>query len=180
MAFLSQQQIQEMVAEAQSSSSGRYFNPAQIAQDTEVRIRIMDFPGITGYEAWTTENKPMRFQLKPTEMPENIKTDDSGQRQMKQFISGICYDYTDGVFKCFTFTQKTLRDFLVKFAADEEYGDPTGYDIKIGRKGEMLLTKYSFTPSPPKALTDKLSTEWKEQKAKCNLDAMFTGEEVFS
>lgn len=180
MAFLTQQQVQELVAEDSSSSSGRYLNPAQIEQGTEVRIRIMDFPGVTGYEGWTIERKPVRFQVKPAEMPENIQVDDSGQKRIKQFMAGICYDYTDGIFKCFSLTQITLRKALLKFCADEEYGDPSGYDIKIGRTGEKLLTTYTFSPSPPKAFSEKLCKEWEDQMPKCNLKALFNGEEVFS
>jgi hypothetical protein len=36
---------------------------------------------------------------------------------------------------------------LAVLAQDEEYGDPTGYDIKIKRVGQGLETTYTITPS---------------------------------
>ena len=180
MAFLSQEKVKELVAETASSSSGRYFNVAKIDSGTEVRIRIMDMDGVTGHECWTVENKPVRFEKKPLEIPENIKTDDSGQKQIKAFLAAIIYDYSDGMFKCMSITQKSIKESLLKFLADDDYGDPSGYDIKIGRTGEKLLTSYTLIPSPPKVLSEKLAKEWNDQKGKCNLHALFTGEEVFS
>ena len=180
MAFLSQEKVKELVAETASSSSGRYFNVAKIDNGSEVRLRIMDMDGVTGYEAWNVDNKPVRFEQKPVEIPENIKTDDSGQKQIKAFLAAIVYDYSDGMFKCMSITQKSIKESLLKFIADDDYGDPSGYDIKIGRTGEKLLTSYTLIPSPPKALSEKLAKEWHEQKDKCNLNALFSGEEVFS
>lgn len=36
---------------------------------------------------------------------------------------------------------------LAALAQDEEWGDPTGYDIKVSRKGTELETKYTIVPS---------------------------------
>ena len=40
----------------------------------------------------------------------------------------------------------TFYKNLANIASDTDYGDPTGYDIKIKREGEMLETKYHLTP----------------------------------
>lgn len=180
MAFLSPAKIKELVAETSSSSSGRYFNVSKIESGTEVRIRIMDVDGVTGYEAWTNENKCMRFEQKPEELPENIKMDDSGKKQIKPFLAAIIYDYSDGVFKCMVITQKSIKESLLRYCADDDYGCPSRYDIKIGRTGENLLTSYTLIPSPPKDLSEKILKEWSVEREKCNLKALFAGEEVFS
>ena len=40
---------------------------------------------------------------------------------------------------------------IKKYSKDPEYGDPTKYDIKIGREGTGMKTQYSTTPSPNKS-----------------------------
>jgi len=49
----------------------------------------------------------------------------------------------------------TVQKQLRNLAHDEDWGDPTGYDITIKREGEGLQTKYFITPRPKKPLSDE-------------------------
>lgn len=48
---------------------------------------------------------------------------------------------------------------LAALAQDEEWGDPTGYDIKISREGTELDTKYSIVPSANREPLDSEARE---------------------
>lgn len=61
---------------------------------------------------------------------------------------------------------------LANLAKDEEWGDPSTYDIKVRREGSGTETEYHLNPSPAKS---KLTTEQLEKVAKINLSNMYQG-----
>ena len=124
--FLSAGVIDEIANE--SSSSGRYINPSKLTG--EKRLRFFG-EGVTGYSAWTLDKKPIRWESKPAELPADLAPDLSGKISVKRFLAGLVYDYEAADFKILEITQRTLMDQLFKFMKDEDYGDPTTYDIKI-------------------------------------------------
>jgi hypothetical protein len=170
-AFLSAAAIEEISKE--SSGSGRYLNPNKITD--EVRVRFFG-EGITGFEAWTVANKPIRWETKPEELPSNIKQQE-GYQTIKRFIAGVVYDYSADDFKILQITQKTLMDQLFKFISDEDYGEPTGYDIKISKSGEGKKTEYSLVAAPPKAVKAELQERF--DNFQCFLPRLFDGEDPF-
>jgi hypothetical protein len=170
-AFLSAAAIEEISKE--SSGSGRYLNPAKITD--EVRVRFFG-AGITGFEAWTVDNKPIRWETKPEELPSNIRQQE-GYQTIKRFIAGVVYDYSADDFKILQITQKTLMDQLFKFISDEDYGDPTSYDIKISKSGEGKKTEYSLVAAPPKTVKAELQERF--ENFKCDLPRLFDGEDPF-
>jgi hypothetical protein len=170
--FLSATAIEEISKE--SSGSGRYLNPAKITD--EVRVRFFG-SGITGFEAWTIDNKPVRWETKPEELPANIRQQE-GYQTIKRFIAGLVYDYSANDFKILQITQKTLMDQLFKFISDEDYGDPTGYDIKISKTGEGKKTEYSLVAAPPKAIKSDIQQRFDDLR--CDLNRLFDGEDPFA
>lgn len=48
---------------------------------------------------------------------------------------------------------------IAAFAADDDYGDPTQYSIKITRTGQGLETKYNVVPSPKKTTLAELDSD---------------------
>jgi hypothetical protein len=60
----------------------------------------------------------------------------------------------------------TVQKQIKAMVDDEEYGDPTKYDLKITKTGEKLTTKYSVLPMKERPLTD----EEKALIAGCTLD----------
>ena len=170
-AFLSSTAIEEISKE--SSGSGRYLHPSKLTE--EVRVRFFG-TGITGFEAWTDDNKPIRWETKPEELPANIRQQE-GYQTIKRFVAGIVYDYSADDFKIIHITQKTLMDKLFKFISDEDYGDPTGYDVKIDKTGEGKKTEYTLVAAPPKAV--KAEVQKRFDQLKCDLSRLFDGEEPF-
>jgi len=48
----------------------------------------------------------------------------------------------------------TVQKQLGVLNSDEDWGDPTGYDIQVKRQGEGLQTEYFITPRQKKPLSD--------------------------
>lgn len=171
-AFLSPDLVDEIAKE--SSGSGRYINPAKI--EGEIRLRFFG-SGITGFEAWTDDNKPVRWETKPEQLPANIRQQE-GYPTLKRFLAGLVYDYASESFKILQITQKTLMDQLFKFMKDEDYGDPNQYDIKIGRTGEGKKTEYTLVAAPPKPVSKDIQLVY--DNLTCNLNALFDGDDPFA
>lgn len=171
--FLSLDTLEEISKE--SSSSGRYINPARV--EGEKRMRFFG-PGITGHSAWTTEGKPVRWEQKPSALPADIAPDMNGRVGTKRFLAGLVYDYEAGDFKILEISQKTLMDQLFKFMKDTDYGDPTGYDIKLSKTGEGIKTEYTLVAAPPKPVSKEIQDAY--EKVNCNLKALFDGDDPWA
>lgn len=161
--------------QAEVSTTGRYINPSKI--DGEIRVRFFG-EGISGYEAWNTENRPERWETKPSELPGNIRKNEDGRDPLKRFIAATVWDYDTEEFKVLSLTQKTLISALMHLMTDEDWGDPLEYDIKISKKGEGMGTEYKLTPCPKKAVATKVMGAYDDLT--CNLQAMFDGDDPFA
>lgn len=171
--FLDALVIEEISNE--SGASGRYINPSKL--QGEKRLRFFG-EGITGYSAWTIDKKPIRWESRPAELPSNIAPDLGGKISVKRFIAGLVYDYEAGDFKILEITQRTLMDQLFKFMKDSDYGDPTGYDIKISKTGEGKETEYTLVAAPPKSVTKEMAEAY--EQVTCNLKALFDGDDPWA
>jgi len=164
--------LDEALAE---SGSSRYLNLSKL--EGERRFRFVG-EGITGFSAWNTDNKPVRWEVKPSEIPENIKPDMNGSRDAKRFIAGIIWDYEEEDFKILEITQTTLIKAVAKYRVDEDYGDLAGYDLKVTREKKGDKTTYTLVPSPPKALKPEIVKA--AEKLECNLHALFEGKDPWA
>lgn len=171
--FLSPEVFEEIANEA--PDSGRFINPSKLTG--ERRLRFCG-EGITGFEAWNTDNKPVRWENKPAELPANIKPDFNGKIAAKRFVAGVVYDYTDNDFKILEITQRTLLADLDKYIKDSDYGDPLNYDIKLNKTGDGKDTNYTLVAAPPKPLNPDIEEAF--EKLNCNLRALFDGEDPWS
>ena len=171
-AFLSEVLVEEISKE--TSGSGRYINPSKI--EGEIRLRFFG-EGLTGFEAWTEDNKPVRWETRPEELPANIKRQE-GYQPIKRFLAGVVYDYANEDFKILQITQKTLMDQLFKYMKDEDYGDPRGYDVKISKTGEGKKTEYSLVAAPPKPVIASVQKAY--DGLTCNIKALLDGDDPFA
>lgn len=174
MAFLEAQVIDKITAE--SSSSGRFVNPAKCKEET--RLRLLG-EGITGYTIWTEEGKPLRWETMPEEVPENARPDMNGSTVPKRFIAAWCWDYQEGMIKILEITQKTVMQQLAQYLSDEDYGAQVEtYDIKIKRNDNGGKVSYDLKAAPPKPMNKQIQAAWENHDG--NLKALFDGEDPFA
>lgn len=153
MAFLTAEKVKTI--KENTGADKRYLNISKLSDSQPTRIRFVG-EGITGFLAWSVNKKPLRWEICPEVLPETVKPDDNGDRTAKFFMTGICWDYDNEMFRVVEITQKSILGDLQKYMADEDYGDPCGYDIVITRTGSGLDTRYETLPKPPKPLASSI------------------------
>lgn len=118
------------------------------------KFRIVSKP-ILGYLYWNNDNKPIRMKEYPSDLPLDIRVEEgqTPESNIKHFWALTVIDRDDNGIKVFEITQKSIMRSLKALFDNEDWGDPSGYDITVTREGDKLLTKYEIHPSPPKPLT---------------------------
>jgi len=161
------------------SSGGSYLRPNKLKDGQSIKFRILGSP-IEGFERWTKDNKPVSIALGEG-WPEGHDWRDGKEGNPRLFAAMPVWNYADEKVQVLTFTQAVIREALVAYAGNDEYGQPTGYDLTIARKGSGMDTTYSLVASPPKPCPAKAVEAWDAVlKAGFSLDALFHGGDPFA
>lgn len=146
--------------------------------DGDNKFRILS-PAITGFEFWTTENKPERSVDYPKETP-HIRLDESGNpTKVKHFWAMIVWNYQLECVQILQINQVTILRQLEAFIGEPDLGNPCNYDIKVTRKGQKFDTEYTVIALPPKELLKKVEKTYKETPP-INLQALYAGQDPFT
>ena len=172
-AFISTESLNAFLSES-ATGSDKYFKVNKI--ESETRVRFLG-SAITGWEAWTVDNKPLRWDMKPSELPENCKVDErtGSIAPARQFLASVIYNHDAKQFQIWEITQVTISRSVLKYVADEDWGDPQKYDFKVDRKKNGDRVEYTLSPCPKKKLPEAVTKEWAEIKDKVKLTNMFEG-----
>ena len=133
------------------------------------RFRILSSP-IVGWEDWDNKT-PVRFTV--DNKPEPINPD----RAVKFFWAMIVFNYFANEIQVLQITQKGIIGAIEKLAKDEDWGSPSGYDIKVTRKGEGMDTEYTVNPVPHKPLSADVIQAFNDKPV--YLPSLFEGEDPF-
>lgn len=170
-AFLSQSDVEATAKD--TAADPRYVNVSKLTEGKLHRFRFMA-PGITGYVGWLDNNKPIRWHELPEELPANIRRSDEGKiEHPKRFIAGLVWDYQRELLAIMELTQKSIIKEILSIMADDDFGDPQEFDIKISKEGSGLQTKYSVKGGPLKAAPAAALAAIEDEDFFCNLDNMF-------
>lgn len=144
-----------------------YFKP----EKGENRVRILSKP-ILGWIDWH-DKKPIRYRYnaKPAKSIDPAKP-------VRHFWAMIIWNYRAEAIQIMEITQATIQQSISSLAADPEWGNPYGYDIKITRTGESLDTSYSVNPSPHKPLTEEIQMAI-QVKGEIKLERLYDGGDPF-
>lgn len=147
---------------------GNYFR----FEDGENNIRILS-SAITGWEYFTTENKPVRSREQFEELPLDIKV---GGR-IKEFWSFIIWNINVEKVQIMEITQKTIMKAILALIKNSKWGDVKSFDISITKTGENLETTYSVMPNPKSDLSEKATKAY--ESSDINLEALYEGDDPF-
>ena len=107
---------------------------------------------ITGMLGWGTNEdggrKPYRWKV-------GEEAPGSFEDKPKEFFAMKVYNYAEERVQVLEITQKTLKDSLVSYCEDPDWGDPRAYDIDIIRNGEGLETSYAMVAKPHKKMSEE-------------------------
>lgn len=145
-------------------------------EDGDNRIRIMSAP-VIGWEGWKDQKPFHREGVEKNISDDEVDNDDkfgTGKPKVAQFWAMVVWDYQNEKICVLQLKQKTIMKAIQEYSEDEEWGNPTGYDITITKKKEGEFVKYSVKPSPAKAV--KASIEEAFEEAAIDLQDVFFGE----
>jgi hypothetical protein len=146
-------------------------NYLKIKENSEIKIRILSRP-IIGWEEWK-DGKPIRY--KDGHQPEKSL---DPQKQMDYFWSCIVYDIAENKIKILQIKKISIRNQIVSFMNDKDYGPVHNYDLKIKREGSGMKTKYIVMPLNICPVSENVIDLF--NSTPCNLDALFISEDPFS
>ncbi|MFZ2517097.1 MAG: hypothetical protein WA089_00195, partial [Anaerolineae bacterium] len=162
--------------EPPAQSGGRYL---KITKNGEARVRIVSPSPILGWEYWTDDNKPRRLRERPATKPADMRAgSNENPEKLRHFWAMAVFDYADSVVKVWEVTQATIQRTIADLAADEDWGHPSGYDLKIKRDDQTGRTTYAVAPVPHKPLSADAKRIVAETSV--NLDALFSGDDPFA
>lgn len=151
-------------------SAGAYMKFEQGAN----KFRILT-PPVMGWEYWTNDNKPVRLREQPKERPADMRL--GKDSKIKHFWAFGVWNYNSGKLMILEVTQSGIQQAIADMVANEDWGDPQGYDITVNRKGEGLDSEYTVQPSPHKPQPNEATAALKETPL--NLEALFAGDDPF-
>jgi len=155
----------------QDYSAPRSSNNYMKLLDGENRFRILSQP-VLGWEDWI-DKKPVRYRMedKPGKPYDPAKP-------LKHFWSFIVFNYAAEDIQVLHLTQASIRHAIEDLCKDSDWGHPSGYDIKIFKKGQMVDTTYTVNPVPHKPLDSYLINCFNDKP--CNLEALFDCADPFA
>lgn len=146
-------------------------------QDGENKFRVLT-PAVVGFEYWTKDNKPVRLKEFPIGIPQDIKEDKEGNpTRVKPWWSFVVWNYKENKLQILSLTQATIMEQIQGLFADEDWGDPKGYDLVIRRSGEGLETTYTVSPKPHTNLPMEAANAFASTPV--DLNALFEGLDPF-
>ena len=158
----------DYTAPSNNGGGGKY---TKFEADVTTRLRIVS-EAITGYGYWTADNKPIRSREYPQATP-NIREDS----KIKHFWAVKIYNYTTKQIEVWEITQASIRDLIMGFIQDEDFGDPQNFDMKVTKSGKGLETKYSVLPGTVKPPDSGIVAE--SETTLVNLEALYDGDNPF-
>jgi len=140
------------------------------------KFRVLS-SAITGWEYWTTDNKPVRNRESWNTVPDNIKTEKDGSVRINHFWAFVIWNYEAQKIQILELTQKGIMKYIQGLVKNPKWGDPKGYDIVVNRSGSGLDTEYTPTAEPHSKLDEDIKQQYEARII--NLEALYDGTDPF-
>lgn len=151
----------------------------KFAENSTTKLRIFD-SAITGTRYWVKgegpNNKPVRVKEMLEVVPPEAVPDKYG-RYMFYFWAFKVYNYDLGMMQICDVHQSSIKDGIESYINQEEYGEPTSYDIKIVRDDSGDIVQYDVIALPPTDVSLEAANAYAAKPI--NLEALFAGGNPF-
>jgi len=153
------------VPETKSEGGGLYMKLEQ----GENKIRILTAP-LTGWQYWTNDDKSIRLRKQPNFRPYNMRGQNKwgNPEKVKHFWCLVVWDYATESIRLLEITQATIQEGIATLNADEDWGDPREYNLKIVKTGEKMETEYRVIPARPQPLSEQIKEKIAENPIDLN------------
>jgi hypothetical protein len=153
---------------------GKYL---KFADGKSTRFRILSQTPVMGNVGWDESGERPRPVRKPSEA--TWKHGEVREDKISHFWLLAVWNYDAGRIQVLELTQSTIQEPIKDFAADADYGHPTGYDIVVKRVTKAKKVTYTVTPKPRKPLDAEVASAWDEIQDRFDLTRMFSGGDPF-
>jgi len=143
----------------------------------ENKFRVLS-NAVVGWEGWK-DRKPQRFPM--DQKPQNLEVfdkDQNGKPSLRHFWAFIVWNYNEKAVQILQITQKSVQQAIENLVLDEDWGEPTEYDLKVIRKGDGKDTEYQVTPSNKGPVKPEIKEQF--EKAGIDLSKLFEGSTPFA
>ena len=168
-----------------STSGGNFLRMKDLDRypNKECRFRVLEVPFATGFQLFTDQSKPvMRMAGDPFPTDVKWKQDLDGTEGIpKAFWACPVWNYIEKKVQLWSFTQGTVHKQLRALFDDDDWGDPTAYDMKLRRAGSGMDMEYTLTPGAKKPLDGEPAAAWEKVRGEwTGLSALFAGKDPFA
>lgn len=139
-------------------------------EEGDTKIRILSKP-IVFWEDWV-DGKPVRYDL--LNRPEKVHNE-FGLHHCWAFKA---YNYNAKQMEVCEINQFSIKSPIEKLQANEEWGNPTEYDITITKTVQNKKTTYTVTPSPKKKASPQVVAAYEANPI--DLTKLMSGDNPFS
>jgi hypothetical protein len=150
-----------------SSNNARYMKFKQ----GENRFRFLSKP-IVAWEDWVN-NKPYRYR----ECDKPPRPSNPAFPLKYCFIAIVWNDKSEQI-EILNINQRTIQSAIYSLWSDRDWGDPSEYDIKVTRTGELKNTDYHVSPAPKQPVLPSIIAMFHESPI--YLDALYDGGDPFA
>jgi hypothetical protein len=153
-------------------SSGKYMK----FQVGDNRFRVLGQP-IIGNEGWhEDENGKKPIRKRPLE---SFQVDEVDPETIKHFWAMPVWNYRERRVQVLELTQKTIMKAIATLSKDQDWGDPTEYDLVVSKVGDGLETEYAVTPKPKTPVSGPVAEGWAEMQGTFDLERLYEGGDPF-
>lgn len=135
-------------------------------EDGDNRFRILT-PPVIGWQGWKG-NKPFnREGVEKNIADDEVDVDEkfgTGKPKISHFWAFIVWDYQADQISVLQLTQKTIMKAIQEYSKDEDWGNPTEYDLTVTKRKEGDFIKYSVKPSPHKDVKEAIQEAFDESE----------------
>ncbi len=129
---------------------------------------------VIGWVYFNTDNKPVRSHTPIEEVPPNAKLERDGSFRPRHFWAFLVYNYDAKKVQILELTQKTIMEPMKAYVSNPKWGNPTGYDFAVTRKG------LGFDDTEYTVIAEPHSEAPVVNVPKVDLNALFTGADPFT
>lgn len=126
-----------------------------ILEEGANRFRILDEAKI-GWKGWKDDKSFARLGIDKNIEDDEVDEDNYGNKNVYHVWIFKVFDRKTESVKLLEIRQKTVMKAIQGLIEQEDWGDPSDYDITITQSKEGGKTKYSVTPHPKKALAPEV------------------------
>jgi hypothetical protein len=144
-------------------------------KEGENTFRVLS-SAITGYEYWTTENKPVRSKT-PFKTTPNIKTNKDGSKSIKHFWAFVVYNQDSKKIQILEVDKSSIQKKMLNIINNKKWGDPKNYDFVVIKTGSGFDTEYDTMSNPHSPISEDIIKEYQAMNIK--LEELYTSGDPF-